>query len=289
MTYSKKNDIISKLNINHKRLERAREQGFDTDTIWYHVSNKDFEAFTPDRTSWLTRDLDSIKNGETGASLNSMDIFIHEFYVKKGKFGGWDEDDLYMEDQLIHKGFDGVILDDDMKLFSTKNAVKVDNLFEIPKLDISKEFNSKTIFYHGNENKTHKFSEIMPSFFTSDPEYAKGYGDYVYPYTIDTKKTFDTATDEVAREYYNNVFLKDELGTDAKLIKQGQHISANDADNFWAFITVEELMGNGLGYDSIIVDEVLGEPNYKTHLSIVPFKNDQIITLKQTKKPKFNK
>jgi hypothetical protein len=48
-------------------------------------------------------------------------------------------------------------------------------------------------------------------------------------------------------------------------------------------------MGNGLGYDSIIIDEVLGEPNYKTHLSIVPFKNDQIITLKQTKKPKFNK
>ena len=38
----------------------------------------------------------------------------------------------------------------------------------------NKLITSETIVYHGNENKVHRFSEIRPSFFTTDKEYAKG-------------------------------------------------------------------------------------------------------------------
>jgi hypothetical protein len=148
---------------------------------------------------------------------------------------------------------------------------------------IKEEFNSGAIFYHGNENPIHRFSEVMPSFFSSDKEYSMGYGDYVHSYQIDIKKPFDTATDEVALNYYNTVFLSHELGKEAKKIKKGQHISANDADNFWAFLSVEEMIGNGFGYDSIIVDEGL-HGRFKTNLSIVPFKNSQITPTQDTLK-----
>lgn len=145
----------------------------------------------------------------------------------------------------------------------------------------------KTVFYHGNENKEHRFSELRPTFFTTDKEYAKGYGDYVYPYKIRAKKIFDTSTDEQAREYYNNVFLKDVLGKDAKRIEKGQKLSFVDADNFWAFIVVEEEMGNGLGYDSMLVCEGT-EEHFNTSVSIVPFSIKQIVPLKRDLEPSFN-
>lgn len=188
-----------------------------------------------------------------------------------------------------------VIEGDEVLTFSVKEEKFVDNVCDdaieflkakksnVTKESISEEFNSDTIFYHGNENPIHKFSEVMPSFFSSDKEYSMGYGDYVYSYQIKTKKPFDTATDEVALNYYNTVFLNHELGKEAKKIKKGQHISANDADNFWAFLSVEEMIGNGFGYDSIIVDEGL-YGQFKTYLSIVPFKNSQIMPTQDTLK-----
>lgn len=131
-----------------------------------------------------------------------------------------------------------------------------------------------TIFYHGNENLTHNFSEIKPSFFTSDYNYALGYGNNVKPYKIRSKKVFDTSSDNYALDYYNNVFRKDELGKDAKELKKGEEISFLDADNFWAFITVESELGNIQKYDSIIVKEY--SESYKTDISIVPFNINQI-------------
>lgn len=148
---------------------------------------------------------------------------------------------------------------------------------KISKEEILKEFNSKTIFYHGSEHKEHSFSEIMPSFFSTDEEYSSGYGEYVYSYNLEIENPFDPATDEIARTYYNEKFLKSELAMDAKPLVEGEHIHPNHADNFWAYIACEEEIGNGLGYDSMIVDEgkeLVSE--YKTHLSIVPFRVEQI-------------
>lgn len=157
-------------------------------------------------------------------------------------------------------------------------------------IKIKNIFNSKTSFFHGNENKTHIFSEYQPCFFTTDKEYALCYGETVKEYNIDTKKPFDTATDNIALNYYNDVFLKDELGKDAKKISNGEHISFIHADNFFAFIAVEELIGKGFGYDSIIVHEGHFGDSFDTNLSIVPFDVRQIIpTNKPIKKNKLKK
>lgn len=161
---------------------------------------------------------------------------------------------------------------------------------KITKKEIKKEFNSETIFYHGNENKEHYFSEIRPSFFSTDKEYSSGYGKYVYSYNLEIKKPFDPATDEIARTYYNENFLQSELAEDARPLELGEHIHINHADNFWAYISSEEEMGNGLGYDSIIVNEGSSLINeYKTNLSIVPLSVKQIKPLKAIcKKRKYN-
>lgn len=269
-------------------IENLKKEGFDTDNIWYHVSNVDFKEFDINKSQdcciWLTRDLDSIKNGDTGASLNSDKIYIHRFYIKAKKIAGWEEEDKYMTDELIQEGYDAVLLDDDIKIFNPSNIIKVDYI-----IDKKEAFNNETVFYHGNENKIHRFSELVPSFFSTDKEYSEGYGSYVYEYNLDIKKPFNTATDEKAREYYNNVFLKDELGQNASYIEKGEYISFVDADNFWAFISVEEEIGNGLGYDSMVVKEFEGDFNdYKTNLSVVPFNKNQIKPIqKNTKKNKI--
>lgn len=269
-------------------IENLKKEGFDTDNIWYHVSNVDFKEFdinkSQDGCIWLTRDLDSIKNGDTGASLNSDKIYIHKFYIKTKKIAGWEEEDKYMTDQLIQEGYDAVLLDDDIKVFNPSNIIKVDYIIEE-----KEEFNNETVFYHGNENKIHRFSELAPSFFSTDKKYSESYGNYVYEYSLNIKKPFNTSIDEKAREYYNNVFLKDELGQNASYIEKGEHISFVDADNFWAFVSVEEEIGNGLGYDSIIVKEFEGELNeYNTNLSVVPLNKNQIKPIqKNTKKNKI--
>lgn len=284
------NDISEIENI--LRLKRAEEQGFDTQTIWYHVSNKNFDFFDLDKSQdgaiWLTRDLDSIKNGTTGASLNHDELFIHEFFIKTNKLGGWDEEDKYLDDQLVQLGYDGLLLDEDIKLYNPDNVRKIDYHFNKENvLNIKETINNKTIFYHGNENKEHRFSEIKPSFFTTDKKYAEGYGDYVYEYNIETKNPFDTATDEKARAFYNTQFLKDDLGKDAKYIKKGERIAENDADNFWAYLAVEVLLDKELKYDSIIVHELAGR-EYETSISVVPLDINQI-KRKQDRKVKNKK
>lgn len=136
-----------------------------------------------------------------------------------------------------------------------------------------------TVLYHGNDNPVHRFSEYMPSFFTEDFSYSMGYGKHVYAYRILSNKVFDPSVDEAARDFYNERFLRDELGAGAKPIENGGHLSFLYADNFWAFICVEEQIGRGFGYDSMIVKENIGG-SYSTDFSVVPFSNSQIEKLK---------
>lgn len=152
----------------------------------------------------------------------------------------------------------------------------------LEELESKKLVTPETIVYHGNENKTHNFSEISPSFFTTDKEYAKGYGDFVYPYKLKIKSPFDTATDESAREYYNNNFLNDTLGKEATKLSKGERICANNADNFWAYLSVEVLIDKDLNYDGLIVNEKTGL-KYKTDYSIVPLDKSQIKVVNEPK------
>ncbi len=268
----------------NQRLQRAKEQGFDIDTIWYHVSNVNFKEIDLNKSNgvfWLTRDYDSIENGTTGASLNSSKLYIHKFFLQESKLAGWNEEDNFFQDQLIQKGYDGVLLDNDLKLFNISKLKRIEDEFLLEnKQEI---YNSQTIFYHGNQNKTHRFSDYRPCFFTIDKNYAEGYGDFVYPYNLEINKLFNPVIDEKAREYYNEVFLKDELGKEAKKLEKGEHIHFNDADNFWSFIAGEAEMNN-VDYDSMIVEEFKGtSDNYTTNLSIVPLNVKQIKPLQNIK------
>lgn len=277
-------DFLNSKEKDNQRLQRAKEQGFDIDTIWYHVSNINFKEIDLNKSNgvfWLTRDYDSIENGRTGASLNSSNLYIHKFYLQESKLAGWNEEDTFFQDQLIQQGYDGVLLDDDLKILNISKLKRIEDDFL---LENKKEiFNSETIYYHGNDNKIHRFSEYRPCFFTTDKNYAEGYGNFVYSYQLEIKKPFNPSTDEKAREYYNEVFLKDELGKDVKKLEKGEHIHFNDADNFWSFIASEAEINN-VDYDSIVVEEFKGtSDNYTTNLSIVPLNVKQIKPVQNTK------
>jgi hypothetical protein len=95
------------------RLQRARDQGFDTDTVYYHGTNKDFDAFDPDRAIgsqfWSTTDRAAIEGGEVGAQGNGV---IKELYAKVQNPAGWDEYNRLGIDELIRDGYDGVKMPD---------------------------------------------------------------------------------------------------------------------------------------------------------------------------------
>lgn len=118
----------------NQRINNAKELGFDTETVWYHVSNNDFDFFDIDKSFdgsiWLTKNLEAIKNGETGASISGDNIFIHEFYIKTNKIAGWNEYDNYLDDQIIDQGFDAILLEDDIRIFDADNIRKTNFNFE---------------------------------------------------------------------------------------------------------------------------------------------------------------
>lgn len=130
-------------------LKKAKENGFDTDTIWYHVSNENFEEFDLEKsqcgTIWLTKDLNAIYNDETGASLNGDDLYIHKFYVRVNKIGSWEEEDKYFMDQLIQDGYDALLLDDDLRVFDSKNIMKIGCEVKETNKPSKKEKNKKRI------------------------------------------------------------------------------------------------------------------------------------------------
>lgn len=102
------------------------------DDIWYHVSNEDFENIEIDKCIqgfWLTKNLNSIVNGETGASIKSDNVIIHKFSANKlDRIGGWEEYEEHLADQLILYGLDGVLLDDDLLVYNVEKLEKLEKI-----------------------------------------------------------------------------------------------------------------------------------------------------------------
>lgn len=122
------------------KLLRAKEQGFDIETIWYHVTNDKIESFNIEKTQdsciWLTRDEDATTNGTLGAVGSNIVI---ECYIRSQKLADWDDYDKFTTDQLIQKGFDGALLDDDVMLFHPEQIRSIDAAF------LPENFNSTNV------------------------------------------------------------------------------------------------------------------------------------------------
>jgi len=81
--------LFGALDENGARLSRAREQGFDTDDVFYHGTRSEFDAFEPARHAgwgpgvYLTRDarrasdIAEMENGVRGAEgANVIPVFV---------------------------------------------------------------------------------------------------------------------------------------------------------------------------------------------------------------------
>lgn len=113
---------------------------------------------------------------------------------------------------------------------------------------------SADIFYRGVKANLAKFSEYRPVFFTKNLPYAQQYGDVVLRAQLNVKLFFDTRTDARAVEIYNKHFLPSGLAhANAKPIKLGTPVAANDADELWSYLSVPEYPAPH--YDGIIVSE----------------------------------
>lgn len=113
---------------------------------------------------------------------------------------------------------------------------------------------SADVFYRGVKKNLAKFSEFRPVFFTKNLPYAQQYGDVVLKAQLNVKKFFDTRTDARAVEIYNEHFLTSGLANaNAKTIKLGTPVAANDADELWSYLSVPEYPAPH--YDGIIVSE----------------------------------
>jgi hypothetical protein len=125
---------------NKKRLERAKSQGFDLETIWYHVTDSKIDAFdinkTQDGCIWLTKDKDAAISGELGAAGAT---YVMPLYIRASKLAGWDEYDKLSSDQIMQDNFDGIELDNDVMLFYPQQIRSINADF----LDVN--FNSTTL------------------------------------------------------------------------------------------------------------------------------------------------
>lgn len=132
-------------------IQELDKLGFDTENKWYHVTQHEFTEFDIDKFNdkniWMTRDIDTIDNGETGAGLTTSDpskIKILKCFIKKNiKIGDWDDQDKYFDQQLEQMGFDGILLDDDIKLFSSDNVIILDDKLEEKILKLKESQKSK--------------------------------------------------------------------------------------------------------------------------------------------------
>lgn len=146
--------------------------------------------------------------------------------------------------------------------------------------------NDEEIFYRGVKSGRIKFSEYRPVFFTKCLEYAKQYGTEIVHARLNVKRYFDTRTDKRAVNIYNNGFLTSGLANkDAKPIKLGQPVAANDADELWAYLAVPEY--DGPKYDGLVVWEgdlaFAGEAFESARLSYVPLSTSQIVPISVSK------
>lgn len=92
----------------------------------YHGTNQKFKNFSFKNATqgivWFTDSIDSIKNQEHGGLGNK---FIMTRYITINNPAGWEEYDRYGLQELIDRGYDGVILPQkdktDYFVFSPKN------------------------------------------------------------------------------------------------------------------------------------------------------------------------
>lgn len=124
--------------------------------IWYHVSNKNFDKVNINicyEGFWLTRDLNSIINGETGASLKSHNIFVHKFSAKNiENVAGWDEYNDMFSDQIIERGFQATLLNDDLVVYDVDELKKIETL----KIDLKNPEDIESLKNNNLKIKTRK-------------------------------------------------------------------------------------------------------------------------------------
>ena len=79
--------------------------------VVYHGTDKEFTAFDPEKSiggqNWFTSDKSAIEAGEVGAQGKGI---IMETYLNIEKPAGWAEYDKFTIDELLGRGYDGLIL-----------------------------------------------------------------------------------------------------------------------------------------------------------------------------------
>jgi hypothetical protein len=99
------------------------------DTVVYHGTDTKFTKFDINKAwdgFWFSDNIDSIKNGESGAAGTK---YIMKRRIKLNNPAGWYEYDKYSIGELIRDGYDGVVLPDDDKtdyiVFNPKSIYEV--------------------------------------------------------------------------------------------------------------------------------------------------------------------
>ena len=113
---------------------KKAEQNIDSDTWFqgskvvdqegnllkvYHGTNANFNQFDLDYCSmgivWFSSNKNTILSGESGACGTS---YIKEAYLNIQNPAGWSEYDKWGIGELIDRGYDGIILDDNYVVFN---------------------------------------------------------------------------------------------------------------------------------------------------------------------------
>lgn len=145
------------------RMERARKMGFDTETVFYHGTDRDFSAFNPDIGQiWLTNNMEGINQGEVGASASG---YVMPVFVKSNKVAGWDEYDKLMFDQIEQEGYDAIALDDDLMVFNPSNIRSIHAAFDPDNTDSSNILAQETNKVENNPQMSPTETEAFKEWF----------------------------------------------------------------------------------------------------------------------------
>lgn len=161
---------------------------------------------------------------------------------------------------------------------------------------------AKIIAYHGTGSRIEQFnhSNVFPNFFTTDPEYAKGYvgkspmgvfskpkrkpKNYLLTVELTIDHPFDTKNDPEALRFYNEQFIPDFNQLTGKYgrppilpIQAGRHVSFVYADDVYRYFQHYGATHNGITYDAILVDE----GGLSVPPAIIPLHANQIRILKR--------
>lgn len=154
----------------------------------------------------------------------------------------------------------------------------------------------------GVERHVKNNESASPIFFSEDQRYASQYGDMLIKAKIKLNKVFDTKSDPVAVDIFNNYFRGSEFDvTGADKIELGQPVSFVCADYLWSYLSMNYFYRehtpnayDGEAYDGIVVNEGMGHGkgetwegvmglDEKANTSIVPIdrSNITIINIKK--------